>query len=178
MATVVRTEDIQIGELARQSGSNIETIRYYERAGLLAAPQRSAGGYRLYEAADVRRLAFVRRARELGFTLDQVRALLALSEKDGRDACTEVHDLAAGHLFEVRAKIADLRAMERVLADAVRRCAAGELPGCPIIDALSVDAVSRKNSPRQSARLMGSRAGSGGSPASASHGGIGEEPRP
>ena len=81
----------------------------------------------------------VRRARGLGFTLDQVRALLALSTKDGRDACCEVHDLAAAHLGEVRTKIADLRAMERILADAVRRCAAGELPGCPIIDALSGD---------------------------------------
>lgn len=127
---------IQIGELARQSGCNIETIRYYERVGLLPAPLRSVGRYRLYNSPDVRRLAFVRRARELGFTLDQVRALLALSAKDGRDACTEVHNLAAEHLAEVRAKIADLRAMERILTDAVRRCAAGELPGCPIIDAL------------------------------------------
>jgi MerR family mercuric resistance operon transcriptional regulator len=139
-----RSGDIQIGALARQSGCNVETIRYYERVGLLPAPPRTAGRYRLYRAADVRRLAFVRRARELGFTLDQVRALLALSAKNGRDACAEVHDLAAGHLAEVRAKIADLRAMERILADAVRRCAAGELPGCPIIDALSGDRVNAK----------------------------------
>jgi MerR family mercuric resistance operon transcriptional regulator len=73
----------------------------------------------------------------LGFTLDAVRALLALSDDDGSAACAEVRQLAANHLAEVRAKIADLQAMERVLADAVRRCAAGELPGCPIIDALS-----------------------------------------
>jgi MerR family mercuric resistance operon transcriptional regulator len=138
---VGRSANIQIGALARQSGCNVETIRYYERVGLLPAPQRTAGRYRLYEAADVRRLAFVRRARELGFTLNQVRALLALSAKDGRDACAEVHDLAAGHLAEVRGKIADLMAMERILADAVRRCAAGELSGCPIIDALSGDRV-------------------------------------
>ena len=143
---MVQSAGIQIGDLARQSGCNIETIRYYERIGLLPAPPRSAGRYRLYDAPDVRRLAFVRRARELGFTLDQVRALLALSAKDGRDACCEVHDLAAGHLAEVGAKITDLRAMERILADAVRRCTAGELPGCPIIDALSGDRVERKNS--------------------------------
>jgi MerR family transcriptional regulator, mercuric resistance operon regulatory protein len=136
---VAQSEGIQIGELARQSGCNIETIRYYERIGLLPAPPRSVGRYRLYDAPDVRRLAFVRRARGLGFTLDQVRALLALSTKDGRDACCEVHDLAAAPLGEVRTKIADLRAMDRILADAVRRCAAGELPGCPIIDALSGD---------------------------------------
>ena len=134
---MARNPDIQIGELARQSGSSIETIRYYERTGLLRAPQRSAGGYRLYDAADVRRLAFVRRARELGFTLDEVRTLLSLSANDGQSACANVRELAEGHLAEVRAKIADLRAMERVLTDAVRRCAAGEVSGCPIIDALS-----------------------------------------
>jgi MerR family mercuric resistance operon transcriptional regulator len=128
---------IQIGELSRRTGCNIETIRYYERIALLPTPVRSAGRYRVYATADVRRLAFVRRARELGFTLDAVRALLALSENDGQSACAEVRDLAAGHLAEVRAKIADLRAMERVLADAVRRCASGELPGCPVIEALS-----------------------------------------
>lgn len=127
---------IQIGELSRRTGCNIETIRYYERIGLLPAPARSAGRYRVYQTKDVRRLAFIRRARELGFTLDAVRALLALSD-DGCAACPEARQLAAGHLAEVRAKIAGLRAMERILADAVRRCAAGELPGYPIIDALS-----------------------------------------
>jgi MerR family mercuric resistance operon transcriptional regulator len=127
---------IQIGELSRRTGCNIETIRYYERIGLLPAPARSAGRYRVYETGDVRRLTFIRRARELGFTLDAVRALLGLSD-DGSAACPEVRELAANHLAEVRARIADLQAMERVLADAVRRCAAGELPGCPIIDALS-----------------------------------------
>jgi len=134
---VARSAGIQIGELSRQTGCNIETIRYYERISLLRAPARSAGHYRVYDTADVRRLAFIRRARELGFTLDEVRALLALSANDRQDTCAQVRELAAGHLAEVRAKIADLRAMERVLADAVRRCTAGELPGCPIIDALS-----------------------------------------
>ena len=133
---VARSAGIQIGELSRRTGCNIETIRYYERISLLRAPARSAGRYRVYDTA-VRRLAFIRRARELGFTLDDVRALLALSANDRQDTCAQVRELAAGHLAEVRAKIADLRAMERVLADAVRRCTAGELPGCPIIDALS-----------------------------------------
>ncbi|HWD57471.1 MAG TPA: helix-turn-helix domain-containing protein [Stellaceae bacterium] len=128
---------MQIGELARRSGCNVETVRYYERIGLLPSPARSAGRYRLYGAADVRRLAFVRRARGLGFTLDEVRALLALSTHDGRAACAEVRQLAADHLAEVRAKIADLKAMETVLADAVRCCDAGELPGCPLIESLS-----------------------------------------
>jgi MerR family mercuric resistance operon transcriptional regulator len=134
---VTRSAEIQIGELSRRTGCNIETIRYYERIDLLPAPVRSAGHYRIYDTATVRQLAFIRRARELGFTLDEVRALLALSAKDGQGACAEVRELAASHLAGVRAKIADLRAMERVLADAVRRCAAGEVAGCPVIEALS-----------------------------------------
>ena len=128
--------EIRIGELSQRTGCNIETIRYYERIGLLPSPMRSGGRYRLYDTGDVGRLVFVRRARELDFTLNEVRALLALSTKDGEAACPEVRELAAAHLGEVRAKIADLRAMERVLADAVRRCDAGQLPGCPLIDAL------------------------------------------
>lgn len=128
---------IQIGELSRRTSCNIETIRYYERIGLLAAPVRSAGRYRIYDAAAVRRLVFIRRARELGFSLDEVRALLALSTSDGQQSCAEARELAARHVRAIRTKIADLWAMERVLTDAVQRCAAGERPGCPIIDAVS-----------------------------------------
>jgi MerR family mercuric resistance operon transcriptional regulator len=132
--------EIQIGKLSRLTGCNIETIRYYERIGLLPHPPRSAGRYRLYETEDVRRLAFVRRARELGFTLQEVRTLLALSEDLSDSTCGEVRQLAARHLSDVRVKIADLRAMERVLTEAVRRCDAGQLPGCPLIDTLSATA--------------------------------------
>lgn len=134
---MARSAGIQIGELSKRTGCNIETIRYYERRNLLRAPTRSAGHYRLYDTADVRQLAFIRRARELGFTLDEVRALLALSADDRQETCAQVRELAVSRLAEVRAKIADLRAMERVLANAVQRCIAGEPPGCPIIDALS-----------------------------------------
>jgi MerR family transcriptional regulator, mercuric resistance operon regulatory protein len=137
---VARNAEIQIGELSRQTSCNVETIRYYERVGLLPRPARSDARYRLYAAGDVRRLVFVRRARELGFTLDEIRALLALSARDGEDICAEVRQLAARCLGDVRAKIADLRAMERVLSDAVRRCDAGEPPGCPLIEALSASA--------------------------------------
>jgi MerR family transcriptional regulator, mercuric resistance operon regulatory protein len=128
--------EIQIGELSRRTGCNIETIRYYERIALLPAPARSAGRYRLYGTGDVRRLTFIRRARELGFTLDAVRDLLALSDS-GAAVCAEVCQVTASHLAEVRAKIADLQAMEHILAEAMERCASGELPGCPIMDALS-----------------------------------------
>jgi len=135
---MARSAGIQIGDLSRQTGCNIETIRYYERIALLPIPFRTAGRHRLYDTADVRRLAFIRRARELGFTLDKVRTLLSLSANDGPDACANVRELAENHLAEVRAKIADLQAMQRVLADAVRCCSSGKMPGCPIIDALSV----------------------------------------
>ncbi len=128
-------EDIAIGELSRRTGCNIETVRYYERIGLLPKPTRR-GTYRRYEAGDVERLAFVRRARELGFTLDEVRALLDLAS-GGQDACAEVREIAVTHLADVRARIADLRAMERALAQAVRGCDAGEMAGCPVSSALS-----------------------------------------
>jgi MerR family mercuric resistance operon transcriptional regulator len=128
---------MQIGQLSKRTACHIETIRYYERIGMLPSPARTAGRYRVYDTADVRRLAFIRRARELGFTLNEVRTLLALSANEGSAACADVRELAERHLAEVRAKIADLQAMERVLADAVRCCAAGETAGCPIIDTLS-----------------------------------------
>jgi MerR family mercuric resistance operon transcriptional regulator len=134
---MARGAGVHIGELSKRTRCNIETIRYYERIALLPAPARSAGRYRVYDTNDVRRLTFIRRARELGFTLDAVRTLLALSDENGSAACAEVRQLAGTHLAEVRAKITDLRSMERALADAVRLCAAGELPGCPLIDALS-----------------------------------------
>ena len=135
---MAQSAGIQIGELSKRTGCNIETIRYYERIALLPVPARSAGHYRLYDTDAVQRLAFIRRARELGFTLEEIRTLLSLSVRGGAGACADVRALAESHLAEVRGKIADLRAMERVLGDAVRRCAAGGMPGCPIIDALSV----------------------------------------
>jgi len=128
---------MSIGELSRRSGVHIETIRYYERIGMLPKPQRTSSGRRIYGPPETRSLAFIRRSRELGFTLDKIRALLALAAEDGKDTCSEVRQVAAAHLAHIRAKIADLRAMARVLSDAVRRCDAGEMPGCPLIDALS-----------------------------------------
>lgn len=125
---------IPIGELSRQTGNNIETIRYYERIGLVPAPPRR-GRYRSYSPEDVGRLRFVWRARRLGFTLDEVRALLRLAN-GGRTSCREVSSLAAAHLADVKAKIADLRRMERALADAVRACDTGKAPACPLIESL------------------------------------------
>lgn len=131
------TMPLSIGQLSRRAGVNIETIRYYERIGMLPAPPRTPGGRRLYGAEDARSLTFIRRSRALGFSLDQIRTLLALSDANGREICAEARALAADHLAEVRAKIADLRAMERALSDAVERCDAVEQPRCPVIEALS-----------------------------------------
>jgi len=126
---------IAIGALSKQTGTNIETIRYYERVGLLPAPGRTAGGYRLYGPDHLKRLTFIRRARALGFSLAEVRRLLTLSDQRRRP-CAEVRVVAAAHLEDVKGKIADLRQMERVLKETVARCDAGSGSQCPMIDAL------------------------------------------
>lgn len=129
------SEPLTIGALAEATGVKVETIRYYERIGILPSPPRSPGGHRLYGPAVLRRLGFVRRARELGFALDEVRDLLRLV--DGGDfTCEEVRAKTLPHLDEVRAKIASLRRLEAVLAEVVDRCAGGTAPECPIVDAL------------------------------------------
>ena len=142
---------IQIGELSRRTGCNIETIRYYERIGLMPPPPRR-GRYRCYGGGDVDRLGFVRRARELGFTLDEVRALLGLAA-GGNATCAEVRDLAAVHLKDVRTRIADLKRMERVLAESVRACEAGQDPGCPLIQTLYARDRSTEGMPNRSSQL-------------------------
>lgn len=129
------TESIQIGSLSERTGVHVETIRYYERIGVLRCPARSPGGYRRYDSDDVRRLGFVRRLRELGFSLDSVRALLSLAAAR-RSSCGTVRAMAAGHLTEVQSKITDLRRMERVLKDMVASCDRGVTPDCPIIETL------------------------------------------
>lgn len=129
-------EQFPIGILSERSGVNIETIRYYERVGLLPKPQRSAAGYRLYRTIDSDRLCFIRRARDLGFSLDEVRRLLDLADQKSR-SCRRVHDIAVEHLAEVRAKIDDLRRMERVLATLVKACTRGTMPACPLLETLA-----------------------------------------
>lgn len=124
-----------IGELASRTGVNIETIRYYERIALLPAPPRTRNGRRSYDPGHQLVLAFIRRARELGFGIDDIRALLALSES-GRMACAEVERIASAHLADVRAKLADLARLEHILADTVGRCAHEENPVCPVLDVL------------------------------------------
>ncbi|HZA67388.1 MAG TPA: helix-turn-helix domain-containing protein [Geminicoccaceae bacterium] len=126
------------GELAERSGCNIETVRFYEKQGLLPAPPRTAGGHRDYDREHLKRLTFIRRSRELGFTLDRVRNLLALV--DGRDwICAEVRAMTLEHLADVRRKIADLERLARILEDMAAQCDGGQVPACPVIDALLQD---------------------------------------
>ena len=111
--------DIAVGEFSRRAGCNIETIRYYERIGLLPKPRREKGGrFRRYDRDDVAQLRFIRRARQLGFTLDEVRALLRLARGDGEDVRAQARGIAGAHVADICAKIADLQATERVLIEA------------------------------------------------------------
>jgi MerR family mercuric resistance operon transcriptional regulator len=126
---------MQIGALSSHTGCNIETIRYYERVGLLPKPARR-GNYRQYASEDADRLTFIRRARELGFTLDEIRALLDLS-LGGPGTCAQAREIAAAHLAEVKRRVSDLKRMERVLAETVSACSTGEHAGCPLIETLS-----------------------------------------
>jgi len=127
--------DLSSGALAREAGVNIETIRYYEKIGLMPEPVRADNGYRVYGETSLKRLSFIRRCRELGFSLDEVRGLLGLV--DGGDyTCAEVRDLSIVRLGDVRQKIRDLRKMERTLKEMVSQCDGGLVPECPIVDRL------------------------------------------
>ena len=131
---------LRIGALARQTGTNAPTIRYYEEIGLLPSAGRQAGNQRVYGDADVKSLTFIRRCREFGFSIEQVRALLVL-QQNSASSCTDARDLAATHLAAVRAKLAELKALERSIAAFVvscnATCAGGPGPDCVILDDLS-----------------------------------------
>lgn len=129
---------ISIGELSRRTEVNIETIRYYERTGVLPPPPRTGGGHRVYAEDHLKRLSFVRRSRELGFGLDSIKEMLQMV--DARDvSCEQVRGIAKGHLDNVRDKITDLERMEKTLSATVSLCDGGETPECPILDTLFLD---------------------------------------
>ncbi len=133
--TIPRVAPLTRGTLSKRTGCNIETIRYYEQIGLMPAPPRSAGGHRLYGEEHLRRLTFVCRARELGFSLKEVRGLLGLVD-GGEYSCAEVKALTLEHASDIHRKIIDLRKIERVLETMAAQCDEGEVPACPVIDAL------------------------------------------
>lgn len=138
MNTPSANPGITIGQLARRAGSDVETIRYYERRGLLPPPPRAGNGYRRYPPDAVGQLRFIRRAKTLGFTLAEIQELLSL-RRTGQDRAA-VKQLARDRLADLDARLADLQRMRNALADLDRRCSGeGPVTGCPIIDALNED---------------------------------------
>lgn len=125
------------GDIARRFGCNIETVRHYEKIGLLDAPDRTASGHRLYSADDEARLAFILRGRQLGFSIEELRGLLSLGGS-GPDACVEANALTQRHLVDVRSKLRDLARLEETLVIISARCGSGRSAReCPILEALS-----------------------------------------
>jgi MerR family mercuric resistance operon transcriptional regulator len=135
--TVSRAKDLPIGVLSRLSGVNIETIRYYERIKIVPAPPRTGGGRRIYTSNDLRVLVFIRRARELGFSLNEIRALLRLGGPE-KASCREVREIATHHLQHIRAKLRDLKKLERLLAKTVAKCSGKTAPDCPVLHILDI----------------------------------------
>ena len=125
-----------IGKLAAATGVNIETIRYYERVGLISAPPRTVGRHRVYDDQHMQRLTFIRRSRELGFSLNDIRTLLELASRTNL-ACAEAKDITLRQLGGVRGKIASLKKLERALEKMSGACQPGTDEPCPIFDALS-----------------------------------------
>jgi len=129
--------ELTIGSLADEAGVNVETIRYYQRRGLMPEPDKPAQGYRRYDATTVKRVRFIKRAQALGFTLEEIGGLLQLDEAH---ACAETRELASHKLAAIETKLADLAAMRKALTTLLCQCDAGAMKGnCPIIHALGAD---------------------------------------
>ena len=133
---ITNMRPLTITKLAEASGVHMETVRYYERIGLMPKPSRTASNYRSYGPEHVERLSFIRRAREIGFSIGEIKELLVLAEP-GRASCAEVQTLTAAHLGKVRAKIADLSKLEAILAGALERCLVEPAPVCPVLGMLA-----------------------------------------
>lgn len=127
---------LSIGHLARETGTKVETIRFYEKNGLLPEPSRTEGNYRAYEPDHLNRLSFIRRARDLGFSLDQIRELLTLADDRGQ-SCTAVDAIAKQHRADVEKKISDLMALKLELDRMIDQCGCGVIADCRIIESLS-----------------------------------------
>lgn len=135
MATITNARGYPIGAMSRETGVNIETIRYYERIELMPKPARTPGGNRQYTHDHLQRLSFIKRSRDLGFSIEEIRGLLMMVDRDDV-TCREVHALTMEHLASVREKIARLRRLEITLSEMASQCARGDIPDCPIIETL------------------------------------------
>lgn len=125
-----------IGDVSKATSVNIETVRYYERIKLLPKPDRTTGGNRQYNHDQLKRLAFIKRCRELDFSIEEIRSLLAMTDSQ-MQTCAEVNSLTTSHLSKVRDKIIDLQKMEQILVSMVAQCSCGDVPECPIVDTLT-----------------------------------------
>lgn len=128
-------QNVTRGVLAKRSGVNAETIRYYEKIELMPEPGRNSGGHRIYEEVHLQRLCFIRRCREMGFTLEEIRELLSLVDRE-QVSCEHVQQIAEDHVLSIRQKIKDLQRMQGTLRDLAKQCSGENVPECPIIDAL------------------------------------------
>jgi len=126
---------MRIGELAADCDCLVETIRYYERIGLLSKPPRTVNGYRVYEGQHLKWLKFILHSRRLGFTQDEVRQLVDIAHMDA-PACEDVHELLSAHITQVHRKLRELKQMEKSLARLKDKCEDGALNECPVIDEL------------------------------------------
>ncbi len=135
MPKITNTRGYAIGQMSRETGVNIETIRYYERIGIMPKPDRTAGGNRQYNHDQLKRLFFIRRARGLGFSLEEIRGLFEMVDRKDF-TCGEVHGLTVDHLASVQDKIANLKKLEKALSAMAAECGRGDVPECPILDTL------------------------------------------
>lgn len=129
-------ERYSIGKLAKLTGTKAETVRYYESTGLMPAPPRTEGGHRAYSEDHRKRLLFIRRCRDLGFSMHQIEGLLAMVDSHSA-TCAEVAEKAEHHLQSIRQRIADLQALEQTLSETLSQCHRGDTPDCAILDVLS-----------------------------------------
>ena len=135
MSNFTNARGYAIGEMSKRTGVNIETVRYYERINIMPRPDRTAGGNRQYNHDQLKRLSFIKTSRELGFSIDEIRALLEMVDRQDF-TCGEVHGLTIEHLASVREKIEGLRKLEKALVGMAAECSQGDVPDCPILETL------------------------------------------
>lgn len=135
MKRITNSDTYAIGEMSTRTGVNIETVRYYEKIGMMPKPKRTEGGNRLYNTEQLQRLFFIKRCREIGFSQSEIKALLSMVDRDDV-TCAEVHSITTDHAADIRQKIKDLRKIEKVLTQMAKECGQGDIPECPIIETL------------------------------------------
>lgn len=135
MPVFTNTRGYPIGAMSKRTGVSIEAIRYYERIGIMPEPDRTAGGNRQYDHDQLKRLFFIRRSREIGFSIEEIRSLLEMVDRHDF-TCGEVYSMATNHLVSVKQRILALHRLQEALETMVSECSRGDVPDCPILDIL------------------------------------------